>query len=127
MRVHLSVCLLAGFLVGGPTQGQEEVSWKGQRVVLIKKNVQIGDNDEQGRLVPKATLRALDYLVLGDVDGWLAVAAENGVVGWFSKKDAMLPDEALPLFSGLLEKNPEDVDLLSRRANVYRLKSHWDN
>ena len=78
-----------------------------------------------GEVIPVATLDRCDYRVLKDNGDWLRVR-QRGKEGWLEKTDALLPDEAVKVFSRQLAKNPRDAFALKSRAAAYIEKKEFD-
>ena len=108
-----------------PAATQTAPSWAGRRVILKKPNVKIGYSDKEGKQVYVAELTSISYLVAAEQDGFLQVE-QRGVIGWFDKAEAMLPDEAIQYFT---EKaaGAKDATPLAYLGWAYREKKDYPN
>jgi tetratricopeptide (TPR) repeat protein len=104
--------------VGGGEEGQ---SWVGRRVILTKDGVRIGHSGANGEQVHVAELTDMVYRVLGEQDGWLRVR-QGGAEGWFARDSAILLDEAIPYFTGLLRGNGRDAVAYAHRGRAWQEK-----
>ena len=108
-----------------PAATQSAPSWAGRRVLLKKPNVKIGYSDKEGKQVYIAELTSISYLVMAEQDGFLQVE-QRGVLGWFDKADALLPDDAIQYFT---EKaaGAKDATPLAYLGWAYREKKDYPN
>jgi tetratricopeptide (TPR) repeat protein len=96
MNAHrwLVVAMVLG--ITQPAYAQDD--WSGKRVILKRPGIRIGYSDADGKQVFVAELTNLSYAVIKDDQGFLRVR-HRGETGWFSKTDALLPEEAVAYFA----------------------------
>lgn len=93
-------------------------SWAGKTIILKRNGNKIGNSDDNGNQVYVAKLTSIDYLCLGDKDGWLKVR-HGKYEGWFDKNEAVLVEDAPAYFSTLIRSNPTNDQYYARRAAAY--------
>ena len=122
----LGGALLAwGLLVPAVLSGQEDASWVGKRIILLKDGVRIGHTADNGKPVHVGNLTDMVYRVLAEEDGWLRVR-QAGAEGWFAKDSAVLLQDAIPHFTDRLRVNSRDALAYAHRGRAWQEKGELD-
>jgi tetratricopeptide (TPR) repeat protein len=126
MRVYLRQpttlvlsALFGAMLLPTVAVAQDNGSWVGQRIMIIKPGVRIGHSDDFGRQVYVAELADLVYTVLREEDTWLSVR-HRSVEGWFDREQAVLLDDALSYFAERVRANNKDAFAFAHRGRAWQ-------
>jgi tetratricopeptide (TPR) repeat protein len=126
MRLSLRIlCLIIAMplLCSSSVARADEKPWTGKDVILKRNDIKIA-RTENGRQVYVAKLTSISYRVLAEQEGWLKVRQGNKE-GWFDKDLAVLLQDADTVFSGLIETDPENVQLYARRGWAFYLLENY--
>lgn len=107
-------------------------TWAGRRIVVLKGFGDYFVADENGRpkLVNPEGLGVNIVAVVQRVDGdrvWLkANGAGDAAVGWVNQSDVIALEDAIPYFTSLMHRNPDDWDAYLRRAESEHAQNQRD-
>ncbi len=126
-RVFLAI--LAGLLSSQITHGvplpqAKESTWVGKTILLKKPGIKLMklDAKEPGfNVLEQGELTCADYKVLADADGWIKVR-QDGTEGWLAKTDAVLLEDAVEYFTGVIEQNANDACAFAKRGWAWQIK-----
>ncbi len=121
--------ILAGLLASqisysAPLPQSKEPSWVGKTILLKKLGVKLMklEAEQTGlRLEDQGELTCADYQVLAEADGRVKVR-QDGTEGWLEKTDAVLFDDAVEYFTGVIEKDPNDACAFAKRGWAWQIK-----
>jgi len=125
-RILAFLIMLSGPCVwpqsAAPVQSEPNQSWAGQRIVTLQgfgDYFALGANGQPKPVKPEG-LGVNIVAVVAKVEGdriWIrANGAGDQPVGWVSKVDAILLENAVPYFTSRIESSPKDWDAYLRRA-----------
>src|SRR5258708_4376718 len=106
MRAKVVSIAVVLVLLAVPACARAGDSWAGKTILMKKSGVQFG-NTVDGQVVWLGKLNEMEYLVRADKDGWLKVRY-RGQEGWFAKADAVLLEDAVHYFTGVIAQHPKD-------------------
>ena len=109
---------LAILALSCPAQAQEG-SWAGKIVLIKRTGVKL--SDDAGKVMPEAVLGEMVVKALDDKNGSIKLVSHHGAEGWCKKTEAVLLDNAVGYFSGLIKKNPKDAAAYYGRSVAHRL------
>jgi tetratricopeptide (TPR) repeat protein len=103
-----------------------EPSWQGKTVLLTRPGVKLQVREGE-KIAPKTggVARDLTFGVLKEEDGRLRIGSRRQL-GWISKSDAVLFDDALASFSKKVASDPKDSHAFTARGIVYQAKGQLD-
>src|SRR3984893_578216 len=129
---HIRLSVLLIFLIlalqraqaqsASPTSGPPNETWAGRRIVTLQGfgDYSISGQHGQSELIRPDGLGVNIVTVVQQVERehiWIkANGAGDAPVGWVNKKNAILLDDAIPYFTSLIDRNPNDWDAYLRRA-----------
>lgn len=96
--MNIPRCLAFLLVLGIAVPAFAQDDWTGKRVVLKRPGIRIGYTDDDGNQVYITELTNLSYSVQQEDQGFLRVT-HRGSTGWFPKKDALLPADAIKYFT----------------------------
>ncbi len=122
--------LVASVLVAVPDRPMEAptaASWVGKTVYARASGLAIDTSAEPNDGVKGGLpVNMISYRVYAERPGHVQVKTRDGVSGWLRKADVVPAEDAVPFFTKLLEANPNDASLFSRRAAAWRTKGELD-
>src|SRR5262245_7016283 len=103
-----------------------ESSWQGKTILLARPGVQLRLAEGE-TIVPKTAGVAKDlvFQVLKDEKDRLRIGSRRQL-GWVSRSDAVLFNEAVAYFTEKLARNPKDSHALTARGVVLQSKNESD-
>jgi len=107
---------------GSPVSGQPNETWAGRRIVTLQGfgDYFVSGDRGQSVLIRPDGLGVNIVAVVQRLEGdriWIKANGAGDVpVGWVNKKNAILLDDAIPYFTSLIERNPNEWDAYLRRA-----------
>lgn len=116
----------------GSLRGEPDQTWAGRRVVTLEG---FGDyfvfgDEGQPQLIKPEGLGVNIVAVVERVEGdrvWIKANGAGDVpVGWVAKKNVILLEDAIPYFTSLIERNPDDWDAHLRRAESEHAENQRD-
>jgi tetratricopeptide (TPR) repeat protein len=129
---HIRLTVLLLFLVlalqrapaqsGSSVSGQPNETWAGRRIVTLQGfgDYFVAGDHGQFELIRPDGLGVNIVAVVQRLEGdriWIKANGAGDVpVGWVNKKNAILLDNAIPYFTSLIERNPNEWDAYLRRA-----------
>jgi tetratricopeptide (TPR) repeat protein len=130
----LAISLVAPMLLAVPVRDipaapPAKTSWVGKTVFVKSNGLSLDPGAEPNDANPMPggiPVTAITYKVYGERPNHVQVRTREGTSGWLKKSDAVLLDDAVLYFSKLIEANPKDATLYSRRAAAWRSKGELD-
>jgi tetratricopeptide (TPR) repeat protein len=117
---------------GNSAGHKPDQTWAGRRIVTLKGfgDYFVADENGRSKLVNPEGLGVNIVAVAQRVQGdriWLkANGAGNAPVGWVHKDDAIALEDAIPYFTSLIERDPNDWDSYLRRAESEHAQNQRD-
>lgn len=116
----------------GPLRGEPDQTWAGHRVVTLEGfgDYFVAGDQGQPQLITPEGLGVNIVAVVERVEGervWIKANGAGDVpVGWVNKKNVILLEDAIPYFTSLIERNPDDWDAYLRRAESEHAQNQRD-
>jgi tetratricopeptide (TPR) repeat protein len=123
--VMLLLCTLAPYCGAAQSDSprrEPDQTWAGRRIVALQGfgDYFVSGDHGQPQLVKSEGLGVNIVAVVERVEGdrvWIkANGAGDAPVGWMNKKNVILLEDAIPYFTSLIERKPDDWDAYLRRA-----------
>jgi len=139
MKPALRIALITAACLTAASTAAAQESWVGQTILVKRLGIRIGVPGGDGKIVYVGELIAPVYKVLADSNGWLQVNDGTGNPGWFQvndgrgnpgwfpKADAVLLQDAVAFFTGLIRQNGNDGAAYINRATARSLTGDLDN
>jgi tetratricopeptide (TPR) repeat protein len=127
MEKVLRLVLVAAISLGASSAAAAQESWVGKTILIKRPCVNISRTGDDGKQVDVAELKAVDIMVLADMDGRLLVNDGRGHTGWLEKADAILPQDAVRYYSECIGKNPKDAEAFFFRGVAGILTGEIEN
>lgn len=116
----------------GSLRGEPDQTWAGHRVVTLEGfgDYFVSGDHGQPQLITPEGLGVNIVAVVERVEGervWIKANGAGDVpVGWVNKKNVILLEDAIPYFTSLIERNPDDWDAYLRRAESEHAQNQRD-
>jgi tetratricopeptide (TPR) repeat protein len=130
--LHITLAVLQLLLILAPQRAQAQSgsavnaqpneTWAGRRIVTLQGfgDYFVSGDRGQSELIKPEGLGVNIVVPAQRLEGdriWIRANGAGDVpVGWVNKKNAILLDNAIPYFTSLIERNPNDWDAYLRRA-----------
>jgi tetratricopeptide (TPR) repeat protein len=120
MKLLLASLLLSGALQAAPTGQTTRAAastWAGQRIIMLRGfgEVRHADGD---RATTTVGINIVSAVVRVEGNRVWVNSTGGDESGWLDARDALLLSDAIPYFTALIERNPNDWDAYLRRAEA---------
>jgi hypothetical protein len=113
------MCLLAGRPAFSQTaRAPTESPWVGQRIVMLKGMGEVHSPSDGTRLATAVGINLVAPVSRRERQRLWIVSTSGGDSGWVDSVDVLRLSDAIPYFTRLIERRPDDWDAYLRRAEA---------